>query len=76
MVTQPGKITIEIKNADGILMWINGKPTPLNSGIATINLSNGTHRVVIGVQQSIRKTEDIRINAVPDVESPVQFQWN
>ena len=76
VVTQPGKITIKIKNADGILMWINGKPTPLNSGIATINLSNGTHRVVIGVQQSIRKTEDIRINAVPDLESPVQFQWN
>jgi hypothetical protein len=57
-------------------MWINGKPTPLNSGIATINLSNGTHRVVIGVQQSIRKTEDVLINAVPDLESQVQFQWN
>jgi len=76
VVTQPGEITFKIRNADGILLWINGKPTPLTSGIATIKLSNGTHRVVIGIQQSIRKTEDIRINAMPALESTLQFQWN
>ena len=74
-VTQPGALMITIKNAKGILLWIDGKPTPLNSGKAVTNLKNGTHRFVIGVQHSARETDLIRVNTKPGLDSQIQFQW-
>ncbi len=74
-VTQPGPLKISILNPEGILLWINGKPTPLNSGEAVANLKNGSHRLVIGVQHSARTTEVIRVNTKPELNSRIQYQW-
>lgn len=75
-VTQSGELTISIEHADNILLWLNGKPTPLTNGKTAVTLPIGTHRIVLGVQQADRDSNNIRVNAIPAGESNIQFQWD
>ena len=75
-VTQAGALLVAIQNPEGILLRINGKPTPLNNGDATIALKVGTQQVVIAVQHASRQSKAVRINTQPAVNSQIQYQWN
>ena len=75
-VTQPGQLQLAFENADGILLWVNGKPTPINQAQAFVDLTGGSHRIVIAVQQATRKSKSLRINAKAAPKSALQFQWD
>ena len=74
-VTQPGNLYLTLENAEGILLWFDGKPTPIQDGRARIEPTNGTHRIVIGIQHAVRQSASVRVNAKASPQSTVQFQW-
>ncbi|MBH56006.1 MAG: hypothetical protein CMJ82_02330 [Planctomycetaceae bacterium] len=55
--------------------FFDGKPTPIQDGRARIEPTNGTHRIVIGIQHADRQSVSVRVNAKASPQSTVQFQW-
>jgi len=75
-VTQPGQLELTLENADGMLLWLNGKPTPINKAKALVDLTAGSHRIVLGVQQAMRESKSLRVTAKAAPQSTLQFQWD
>lgn len=75
-VTQAGELQITVENGNDLLLWVNGKPTPILEGNVVLTLPVGTHKVVVGVQHANREAKNFRINADTPEGSSLQFQWN
>jgi putative heme-binding domain-containing protein len=62
-VTTPGKAKLIVEGgADGMALWLNGKPTPL-AGENLLDLATGKHRLVLAVNRTLR-TAPLRIELV------------
>ena len=75
-VTQAGEFSITIENSEHILLWINGKPSPLINGKHTVKLPLGSSRIVLGIQHANRKAKSVKVQATTSDQSTAQFQWD
>ncbi len=74
-VTQTGEFKLNIENPEGVLLWLDGKPTAMRNGTARIVLEQGQHQIVLGVQHAHRQDEPVRVLMTPTADSRGQFQW-
>ena len=74
-VTQAGQFNLNIENPAGVLIWVEGQPTAMRSGNASLTLDQGQYQIVLGVQHANRQQEAVRVLLTPSTKSRGQFQW-
>ena len=74
-VTQAGQFNLNIENPAGVLIWVEGQPTAMRSGNASLTLDQGRYQIVLGVQHANRQQEAVRVLLTPSTKSRGQFQW-
>jgi len=74
-VTQAGQFNLNIENPAGVLMWVEGQPTAMRRGNASLTLDQGRYKIVLGVQHTNRQQEAVRVLLTPSSNSRGQFQW-
>ncbi len=72
-VTTPGEVELSFNSADGLQMWVDGKPLGLDSANVKLDLSKGEHQFTFAINHAQRS--DSLVTELLDVDnSAAQFQ--
>jgi putative heme-binding domain-containing protein len=71
-VTSPGKVKIGLGDATGLMLWIDGKPTPPAKEIS-LDLASGKHSLVVAINATQRQAP-LRLELLED-GATAKAQW-
>jgi putative heme-binding domain-containing protein len=72
-VTTGGNVPMRFADAQGIAVWLDGKPTPVES-LASISLQPGVHTLTLAVDLSTRQTP-VRLEIVDGEAGAGKAEW-
>ena len=73
-VSAPGKTSLALNSADGISLWIDGKPQKAQS-VTPLDLPTGHHNIDFWIDLTSRKAETLRVEIVPVADSTAHLDW-
>ena len=62
-VVTSGKIGLRLNDADGLTMWLDGRPVPAQTNLS-LDLSRGVHELVIRADPAVRRQHDLSLELV------------
>jgi putative heme-binding domain-containing protein len=72
-VSEDGRCTLVFDNEAGIMLWVDGTPTPLNGKRCDLQLKEGQHTITVGVKRPARKTRLMVKLEVPSGQPHAQW---
>ena len=72
-VSEDGRCTLVFDNEAGIMLWVDGTPTPLNGKRCDLQLKQGQHAITIGVKRPARETRLMVKLEVPSGQPHAQW---
>jgi putative heme-binding domain-containing protein len=72
-VSEDGRCTLVFDNEAGIMLWVDGTPTPLNGKRCQLQLKQGQHTITIGVKRPGRETRLMVKLEVPSGQPHAQW---
>lgn len=72
-VTTPGKARLAIGDAAGLMLWVDGKPTPAAKEV-TLDLASGKRTLVVAINGTQRQSP-VRLELLDEPGSAAKVQW-
>jgi putative heme-binding domain-containing protein len=72
-VSTAGKVSLHWNSANGILLWVDGQPTPIDT--ETLDLTKGGHQLTVAVD-IVKRKDPIRLEIQPATGSQTVVQLN
>ena len=68
-----GRCTLVFDDGMGLLLWVDGTPTPVSGNRCELQLKRGQHTITVGVLRPVREKQLMLNLEVPDGEPHVQW---
>lgn len=72
-VTAAGRITATVEPGEGVMLWLNSRPAPLDGEHTTLTPGTGLQRLIVRVDLRERSRSSLRIELDRPPESTAQF---
>jgi putative heme-binding domain-containing protein len=72
-VSTPGRLHLVVDDPAGLLLWVDGRPTPLAGPTTPLELDRGLHRLTLAVDHAAHPPA-LRVELADAPASPAQFQ--
>lgn len=72
-ISADGQCTLVFDNEAGLMLWVDGTPTPLNGKRCDLRLKQGQHIITVGVKRPVRETQLMVKLEVPDGQPHAQW---
>jgi putative heme-binding domain-containing protein len=68
-----GAVAVRLDAPDGVALWLNSRPVPLEGSEARLDVATGLQRLIFRVDTAARKSQTLRVEVAKPPGSPAQF---